>query len=254
MDLRADRARRPRRLTSRYGQQRSRPSTTCVCSSIRPAAKWFRVPMSSLWPPVTPSPCPWAKLQSPPRPPRRPDVRHPERHPGRPPSPFQQREHAPRGPPEDRPGRRGPRRPLGRPHHRHRPLHLLHRPPLPEPGPDDERVLRQRAQAHLPRRRHRQHDRARQAHPERVRQQVLRRPREPRGAVHLGPGPALRPEDRAVRQEVRAGPAALLREVRGVDGEDGGGGRADGQQRRDQGQLLGAKRRREVRLVRGGGG
>ncbi|KAJ6819938.1 peroxidase 12-like [Iris pallida] len=194
------------------------------------------------------------KLQGPPRPPRRTYIRHPQRHPRQPPGPVQQRRHHPQGPREDQPQRRGPGGTLRRPHHRHQPLHLLHRPPLPETGPHDEQVLRQQPQGHLPHEHDRQHHRARHPLPEQVRQQVLRRPPEPPGPVHVGPGLALRPEDQAVRQQLRAEPDAVLREVRGLDGEDGADRRADWQQRGDSGELFGPQRWQEVvLLVRGGG-
>ncbi|CAO2167815.1 unnamed protein product [Urochloa humidicola] len=75
--------------------------------------------------------------------------------------------------------------------------------------------------ADLPRQGHRPQDAPRRAHTQRVRQQVLRQPGEPGGALHLRPGPLHQPGNKARRRQVRRRPEGVLRPVRLLHGQDG---------------------------------
>uniref|UniRef100_J3L849 Uncharacterized protein n=1 Tax=Oryza brachyantha TaxID=4533 RepID=J3L849_ORYBR len=152
---------------------------------------------------------------------RRSDVRDEGAGAGRAPAAELQGPRAPLLPGQAQPRRRRPHRALRRPHRRPRPLHLLRRPPLPAGGRHHGQVVRRPPQAHLPRQEHHQHHRQRHPHAQHLRQQVLRRPAQPAGPLHLRPGPLRQRHHQAARHQVRRRPVSLLRPVRLLRRQDG---------------------------------
>ncbi|KAG2594387.1 hypothetical protein PVAP13_5NG641800 [Panicum virgatum] len=233
-------ARSRRRPTSRSASPPSRPSTT---STAAPEEGLRRRRRLLLRRPRARRPrlrrrVGRAELPGAPGPARQHQLRDAAGRARRPPAAHRHRPGSPRRAVQDQPRRRRPGGALRRPHHRPRPLHLLRGAAVPAAGPHPERHLRRPPAADLPGEGHRPEDGAGRAHAQRVRQQVLREPGEPGGALHLRPGPLHQRRHQGHGRQLRAEPEGLLRPVCLLHCEDGADQGAHGVAGPDPQELL----------------